>query len=298
MYFLFKRFLQMILTVIVGISLMVFLLKFLPGIPNQEFSAVHIQDFELPWNQPLWLFWKNYLQGNWGHSLTSPDILVIDLINRESKYTLLMGFCAFLFSYLVGLALALVSVLYSAFAWLNKTLFVLSTFFLSMPSFLTAPLFIFLFSVYWKLLPSALWQGPISLVLPVLVLSLKPIFYIFRLFTNQMEEIKFKDYIRTAKAKGVPSWKIVFFHQGKNAISVIFAYMSSLAVYLVSSSFVVETFFALPGWGSLFVRSVSERDYSVILGLCFSLTIVVQLFQILSDFLVYKISPHLFQEYQ
>lgn len=287
----------MIVTVFFGMSFVVWILKLLPGAPNSEYGAFQVSQNELPWNQTLFSFWNNYLSGNWGHSLISPDVLVLDIIKRESYYSFLVGGTAFVCSLLIGVGITF-CVLWNAKS--KKSIQViqfLGTFFLSMPAFLTAPLFIFIFSIYWKILPSALWKGPISLILPVLVLSLKPIFFIFKLFTEKMLEVERKDFIKTAVAKGVPIWRIMILHQGKNAITVVASYISSLAGYLVSSSFVVETFFALPGWGSLFVRVVSERDYTVILGLCFTLTLIVQSFQIISDFLVYKLNPTLTENY-
>ena len=125
-------------------------------------------------------------------------------------------------------------------------------------------------------------------VLPIVSLALYPTAYITRLTRSSMLDALGQDYIRTAKAKGVPKWKIIFGHAMKNSLIPVITYFGPMLAYIVTGSLVVEQIFAVPGIGRAFVNSITGRDYTLIMGTTIILATLIVIMNLVSD-IMYKI---------
>ena len=153
---------------------------------------------------------------------------------------------------------------------------------ISVPSFILAPLLINFFAVKWGLLPVASWGTFQHSVLPTVALAVTPLAVVARFMRSSMLEVMNQNYIKTADAKGLSSFKIVLSHGIRNAILPVVSFIGPLFVSLITGTFVIEKIFAVPGIGKYFVDSIFNRDYPVIMGttVFFSTILVVTLFLI------------------
>ena len=161
-----------------------------------------------------------------------------------------------------------------------------------MPSFIMGSLLLILFAVKWKLLPAngATTQG---LVLPVITLSLSPMAYITRLTRSSMLDVLGQDYIRTARAKGVPGVRIIFGHALKNSLIPVITYVGPMLAYIVTGSLVVEKIFSVSGIGRAFVNSITNRDYPLIMGTTIVLASLIVIMNLISDILYKVVDPRI-----
>src|SRR5690606_3760795 len=123
----------------------------------------------------------------------------------------------------------------------------------SLPTYLAASILVLVFAMWLEWLPPALYDGPESLVLPVITLAIKPAAMIARLTRKSMREALAADYVRTARAKGLPEARVVFKHALKNSLIPVLTLVGPLAANLITGSFVVELVFQIPGIGKYFV---------------------------------------------
>jgi oligopeptide transport system permease protein len=137
---------------------------------------------------------------------------------------------------------------------------------MGLPAFVLAPVLLYLFALKLGWLPPALWGSPAQLVLPVLSLAVLPTALVTRLVRSSMAAVLPADYLRTARAKGLPERVVLYRHALRNALIPVLAYLGPLAAGVLTGSFVIERVFALPGLGEHFVTSIYNRDYGVIMG--------------------------------
>jgi dipeptide transport system permease protein len=151
---------------------------------------------------------------------------------------------------------------------------------LSVPNFVMATLLIQQLSVNLKILPAATWTSPLHMILPTLALATGPMAIIARLTRSSMIEVLTQDYIRTARAKGLPPVKIVFKHALRNALMPVITVLGTIAASVLTGTFVIEQVFAIPGMGKYFVDSINTRDYPVIMGttVFYSSILIIMLF--------------------
>ena len=196
-----------------------------------------------------------------------------------------------------GLALVFGTVLGSVAALKRNTLYdriimVISTAFVSMPSFIMGSLFLIFLGVKLKWFPT---NGTTAMgqVLPVITLSLSPMSYIIRLTRSSMLDVLGQDYIRTAKAKGVAGWKIIFGHALKNSLIPVVTYIGPMIASITTGSLVVEKIFAVPGIGRDFVNSIINRDYPLIMGTTIVLATMIVVMNLVSDILYKVVDPRI-----
>ena len=171
---------------------------------------------------------------------------------------------------------------------LDKVIMVITTAFVSMPSFIMGSFLLIVFSVRLGWLPAnGAAQG--GLVLPVVTLSLYPMSYITRLTRSSMLDVLGQDYIRTARAKGVSRRAIIFGHALKNSLIPVITYFGPMLAFIVTGSMVVEQIFAVPGIGRQFVSSITNRDYTMIMGTTIFLASLIVIMNLVSD-LLYKVA--------
>jgi len=175
---------------------------------------------------------------------------------------------------------------------LDRGIMVFSTACVSMPSFIMGSFLLLIFALKIGLLP-ANGTTASGLVLPVITLSLSPMANITRLTRSSMLDVLGQDYIRTARAKGVSQWKIIFGHALKNSLIPVITYVGPMLAYIVTGSLVVEQIFAVPGIGRAFVNSITGRDYPLIMGTTIVLASLIVIMNLISDILYKVVDPRI-----
>ncbi|MCI8761455.1 MAG: ABC transporter permease [Oscillospiraceae bacterium] len=178
---------------------------------------------------------------------------------------------------------------------IDRIIMVVTTAFVSMPSFIMGSLLLVVFVVKLQLLPGngSAQSGPAGLVLPIITLALYPMAYITRLTRSSMLDVLGQDYIRTARAKGVSGRRIIFGHALKNSLIPVITYVGPMLAYIVTGSLVVEKIFAVAGVGRAFVNSIINRDYPLVMGTTIVLAVLIVVMNLLSDILYKVVDPRI-----
>ena len=159
--------------------------------------------------------------------------------------------------------------------------------------FIIGPVFIYIFSVRLGWFPTSRWEGPEYWVLPTVVLGLALSAYFARLTRGSMLETLQQDYVRTAQAKGLPHRTVVVKHVLRNSLIPVVTQAGPLLGFVITGSFLTEYIFAIPGLGKYYVSSVSNRDYSVVMGLAVLLSTVIIVANLLVDILYGILDPRI-----
>ena len=300
------------LPVLLGITLLDYALMCAAGSPiemmtgprmTEEAIALKAQTWGL--DQPLWkqyLGWMGeLLQGNLGYSYKSYQPVSAIIGDAIGPTLLLMGA-----SMVVGLLIAVPAGIYSAVHRYKKRDYAVVTgSFLasSIPSFFLAMLLVYVFTVVLGWLPSSGMTTPGTggdwldvlrhMVMPVMVLAVFVAGSNIRYIRAAVLEILEKDYLRTAKAKGVSGVKIIFGHALKNSLIPVITYFGPMLAFIVTGSMVVEQIFAVPGIGRQFVSSITNRDYTMIMGTTIFLASLIVIMNLISDLLYKAVDPRI-----
>lgn len=244
-------------------------------------------------DQPLWkqylLVLGQTLEGNLGTSYKAIGLPVSEIVSQTLPVSLTLGTAAFLLSVLLGLGMGLllaIGPVGTQGLLRNGT-----TLLVGLPSFLLAAVLVDLLAVQAGLFPVALWEGWRSMILPVLALALAPAGYLARVFSASMEETLESPFYRTAQAKGLTRLRRIVFHLVFPSLNAVLSLLGPLAAAFLTGSFVVETVFAIPGMGRIFVLSVMNRDYPLIMGTTLVYTIFLTGAIFLGDLLQEWIDP-------
>ena len=163
-----------------------------------------------------------------------------------------------------------------------------------MPSFLLGPLLVLVFGIYLEWLPISGWGAiPGDKILPSITLGAAYAAYVARLSRAGMLEILSQDFIRTARAKGLPEWLVVTKHALRGGLIPVVAFLGPAFAGLLAGSFVVETIFQIPGLGRFYVQAAFNRDYTMILGTTVFLSTLIVLFNLVSDVAAAWLNPRL-----
>ena len=168
---------------------------------------------------------------------------------------------------------------------------VFATIGISAPVFVISVLLMYLFCSVIPILPNFGLNGWKNYILPVACLSFSPIAYIARQTRSSMLDAMGQDYIRTARAKGVSEFMVVAKHALKNALTPVITYLGTLVASLLTGSFVVERLFSISGIGRYFVQSISDRDYTMIMGITIFFGIFVVICNLIADIMLAIIDP-------
>jgi oligopeptide transport system permease protein len=164
---------------------------------------------------------------------------------------------------------------------------------ISLPNFVIGALLVLLFALELRVLPAAGWGSFRHLVLPVITLALPYMAYVARLARSGTIEVMQQDFIRTARAKGVPEYRVVLGHALRGALMPVVSFLGPAAAGILTGSFVVESLFGIPGMGQWFVRGAINRDYSVVLGTAIIYASLVTVFNLLVDLAYAWLDPRL-----
>jgi oligopeptide transport system permease protein len=299
--FILKRLFSGFITTIFLITIAFFLMHSIPGGPfshnddrNVPQSVIEAVEEKYGLNEPLHIQYFNYMKsiakGDLGISFKQQDESVNDLIKTGFPISARVGLIAVIVSILLGIPLGIISAIKRG-TWMDISAMIVATIGIAVPSFIIAILNLYFFCVILHVLPTYGLESWQSYILPVMGLAFHPISYITRLTRSSMLEVMRQDYIRTARAKGVSEFFVVTKHALKNALIPVVTYLGTLIAALLTGSFVIERIYSIPGIGRQFVTSISDRDYSVILGMTVFFGIFVIISNIVVDVLYAVIDP-------
>lgn len=299
--FIVWRFLQAIPTLFVLITLSFFLMRLAPGSPfmgERVYPPEVMANIEAKYgfNQPIYLQYLSYLKdlsrGDFGPSFVYKDLSVNDLVAQAFPVSVILGGIAFVVAVIVGMIMGIVAAL-NHNRFLDYCVMAFAMIGVVLPNFVLAPLLILIFALWWGFFPAGGWNNaaPQFLVLPVIALCLSYIARIARLMRGSMIEILHSDFIRTAKAKGLSSFRIVCKHALKPALIPVVSYLSPAFVGIITGSVVIETIFTIPGIGQLFVNGALNRDYSLVLSLTILVGALTIVFNAIADILYAFLDP-------
>ncbi len=298
--FIIKRLILGIFTIWVVITLTFFISHAVPGGPFVGEKAVtpavqHAMEAKYGLDKPVFQQYLTYLNDvvhfRFGPSLKQRGRMVIDIMGDGLRTSAKLGVIAACLALAVGIVLGSLAALRRN-TFIDRVIMVITTAFVSMPSFIMGSLLLILFAIRLKLLP-ANGSTPAGLILPVITLSLSPMSYITRLTRSSMLDVLGQDYIRTAKAKGVSGPRIIFGHALKNALIPVITYFGPMMAYIVTGSLVVEQIFAVPGIGRSFVQSIINRDYMLLMGTTIVLATLIVIMNLISDILYKVVDPRI-----
>ena len=301
MFYILKRILLAILTIWIVITITFFVMHAVPGGPFLSEKAISNEaqaalEAKYGLDKPLFEQYITYLRDivtrfDFGPSLKQRGRDVIDIIADGMRTSAKLGIIAACGAAVLGIVLGAVAALRRNTV-LDKVIMVITTAFVSMPSFIMGSLLLIFFSVKLGWLP-ANGSTAAGLILPVITLGLYPMAYITRLTRSSMLDVLGQDYIRTARAKGVPGRRIIFGHALKNSLIPVITYFGPMLAFIVTGSMVVEQIFAVPGIGRQFVSSINNRDYTMIMGTTIVLASLIVVMNLISDILYKVVDPAL-----
>ena len=289
-----KRVILAVITIAVVSLITFFVMNAVPGGPftKEKAPSPRVQaelEARFHLNEPLFkrfvIYFEGFFKGDLGISLKTGRE-VATTIKTGFAVSAKIGLMAAGLAVVVGLTLGMIAAL-NRNKWPDRVIIFLTTFFVSVPSFILATFLLLIFTVTLKWIKIFDINNP-NYVLPVISLALYPMSYITRLTKSSMLDVLGQDYIRTARAKGVSSFKVIAKHALKNGLLPIITYLGPMLAFILTGSMVVENVFAIGGLGSEFVMSINNRDYSLIMGITIFLAIVMIILTLVSD-LLYKV---------
>ncbi len=298
--YIIKRLILAVFTIWVVITLTFFIMHAVPGGPFMSEKAVSpaaqaALEAKYGLDKPLGVQYVTYLgdviQLKLGPSLKQRGRMVIDIIGDGLKTSAKLGVIAAFLALVIGVVLGSIAALRRNTV-LDRIIMIITTAFVSMPSFIVGSLLLVIFAIKFHVLP-ANGSTAAGLILPVVTLMLYPMSYITRLTRSSMLDVLGQDYIRTAKAKGVSKWRIIFVHALKNSLIPVITYFGPMLAYIVTGSLVVEQIFAVPGIGRAFVQSIINRDYTLIMGTTIVLATFIVIMNLVSDILYKVVDPRI-----
>ncbi|MEI8030884.1 MAG: oligopeptide ABC transporter permease OppB [Comamonadaceae bacterium] len=288
-----RRVLAAIPTMLVVITVCYLLLHATPGGPfdsERKVSAAVLANLQAKYHldQPLWqqylLYLQSLLQGDLGASFRYADWSVNDLVARALPVSATIGGGSLLLSVVIGVALGIVAALRQN-SVVDYLVMLIGNVGSAVPSFVFGPVLIIVFAILLKWLPAGGWNEfePRFMVLPMALLTFINVSVIGRVMRGSLIEVMHSNYIRTARAKGLPTRVVVLRHALKPALLPVVSLLGPLAISSITSALVTETVFSLPGLGKLIVNGAGNRDYTLVLGLVVLITVLTVTLNLLVD---------------
>ncbi len=299
--YILRRLLYAILTIWAIATITFVLMNLAPGSPfaqegNISPKAIEAMNAYYGLDEPIFVQYLNYLKSivtfDYGPSMKNVSINVNDLIVRGLPITMTLGVSALIISVFLGSVLGIVAALNH-----NKHLDYLASMIallgVSVPSFIFARFLIQIFSVNMGVTPVSGWGTPEHMILPVISLAVMPTAQITRLTRSAMLEVLSQDYMKTAKAKGVTKFNVIWKHGVRNAMLPVVTVLGIIAANLLTGSFVIEKVYSIPGIGQEFVKSITNRDYPIIMAMTILYSFILVLFTLLVDISYVYIDPRI-----
>ena len=289
-----------LITLLALIVVTFLLVRLMPGNPfdianltpsNQEEMMRHY-GLDKPLGEQLVLYIRNLLHGDFGISFKKSGTTVSELIRQEAPATMRVGGLAFLVALVVGTAAGILMAV-TGRNFVRGAILTASTLGISVPNYVLALMLMLIFGVHLKWF-SVLGLGtPAHYVLPVTTLAVYPIAQISRLVKSSYAEAMQQDYVVMAQAKGIRPGRIALVHVLRNAMLPVITASGPMIAFLLTGSFVVETIFTIPGIGREFVMAVSNRDYTVVMGLTIFIGALIILCNLAADVLCALVDPRI-----
>jgi len=299
--FIIKRLLEAIPTLLVLITVSFFMMRFAPGnpfsserkLPPEVMANIEAKyGLDKPVSEQYLVYLKNLAKGDLGPSFKYKDFTVNELVHQSFPVSAKIGGIAFILAVLVGVGFGIMAALRQN-TWLDYLLMSTAMFGVVVPSFVLAPVLTLIFAIALHWLPAGGWQnGQLPyMVLPVIGMMMYYVSAIARIMRGSMIETLNANFIRTAKAKGLPMYYIILHHALRPAMLPVVSYLGPAFVGIITGSVVIETMFGLPGIGQLFVNGALNRDYSMVMGLTILVGALTILFNAVVDILYAVIDP-------
>ena len=299
--YIIKRVAMGILSVFVVATLTFFLMNLVPGGPfvaeksiSKEAQAALAAKYGLdkPIMERYATYMTDFIKGDMGLSLRQRGRTVNDIIFSKFPVSARLAGVAVLVSLLIGIPLGCISA-FNRGKVADNLIIVLATCGIAIPSFITSVFLLYTFGSKLNILPTIGLNSVSAYIMPVTALAFYPTAYITRLMRSSLLDVMGQDYMRTARAKGVSSVKILFKHALRNAVLPVITYVGPMLANMMTGSFVVEKIFTIPGLGRDFVSAITNRDYTMIMGTTIILATLIITANVVVDILYKVIDPRI-----
>ena len=247
-------------------------------------------------NDPTLVQYKNYIldaaRFDFGLSFVDPGWTVGEIIRQRFPRSALLGAVALLFSIGMAFPLGMGAAMFKG-GWPDRLLAVAAAAGVSVPSFILGSLLMYWFSFRFNIFPSSGFESPRHLVLPALALAAFPTAFLARLVRAGLAEVMRSEFILAARARGLSRFRAVLVHALRHTLAPVFAYLGPQAAAIMTGSFAIEKIFAIPGLGLRFVQSIENRNYPMIMGVTLVYTVMLVVFNLLSDVAARMLDPRL-----
>ena len=296
----FRRLFIAVPVILIVTTITFFLIRLAPGGPFDADKVVPpevLKNLNATYNldAPVLVQYKDYMinlaQGDFGPSFRYPGRSVTEMIFTGLPTTFELAFYAILIAIFIGILSGVTAAVKrnTSLDYIPMTIAMIG---ICMPTFLLGPILVLIFGIYLEVLPVSGW-GSLSgdKILPSITLGAAYAAYIARLSRGGMLETLNQDYIRTARAKGLSEFRVVFNHALRGGLIPVVSFLGPAMAGLIGGSFVVETIFQIPGLGRFYVEAAFNRDYTMILGTTIFFSVLIILFNLLSDLMVLLMNP-------
>jgi oligopeptide transport system permease protein len=299
--YILKRIAAALVTVWIVVSLTWFMMQAIPGDPfmNEKRVIPELKEqlrahygLDKPLVVQYGMYMKNFVKGDLGMSFQRKDRTVNTIIKEGMPYSADLGGRAIIVGLTVGLLLGIVAALNHNKGW-DRFSILVAVVGVSIPAFVVAAVLQYFLGVKLRILPVAQWKTFAHTIMPTFALSLGMIAQIARFMRSQMLDVIGQDYIKTAKAKGLSQFRIVWSHEIRNAILPVITILGPWIAFVLTGSFVVETIFAIPGIGKFYVQSINTQDYSLITGITAFVGTMMVFINLFIDILYGLIDPRI-----
>jgi len=298
--FIGRRLLVAIPTLFLVVTVAFFMMRAAPGSPFDmdrklspeiERNVMAKYGMDRPLGEQYVGYLTGVVRGDFGPSLKYKDKTVLQILGENYGVSLRLGLSAIVIASLVGVSLGVLAALRQNRST-DYVVMGVAILGVCIPTFVTAPLLVLAFGSWLGWFPTAgLTAGLRSYVLPTVVLALPQIAIISRLTRAGMIEVLRSNYIRTARAKGLPEHRIVGRHALRAAILPLVSYLGPACAGLLTGSLVVEKIFNLPGLGKFFVISALQRDYTVVMGMVIVYAVLILVLNLIVDLIYAALDP-------
>jgi ABC-type dipeptide/oligopeptide/nickel transport systems, permease components len=298
--FILKRLFASAIMMFLLITVSFFMIKLIPGSPftsekmqpGSKQAIYAYYGLDKPVYEQYFLYLKNLMRGDLGVSYKIRSVTVNEVIAKSFPYSLDLGIRAILVAVFGGLALGILSA-YKRGGAIDAFTMIVATIGVAVPSFVVGFFIQYLFAVKLRWLPVAQYKGFAYTILPTFALSLGMLATIAKYSRASMIEVVYSDFVKTADAKGLSKMRIIVMHQLRNALLPIVTLLGPMIAMVVTGTFVVENVFAIPGLGRYYVTSITNLDYTMIMGLTIFFAAFLVVMNLIVDVAYVVIDPRI-----
>ena len=269
-----KRVIAALLTLWALVTIVFFLVRLMPGepftspklTPEVRANMESYYGFDKPLGEQYVQYMGNLLKGDFGYSMKYTNKTVNYIIGQTFPFSADLGIRSLVVAISIGLVLGILSALNRG-KTLDFVCVIVAVIGTSIPDFIMGAVLQYFFGIKWGLLPVAKYVGFEYTILPTLALATYTLASVSRIMRSSMLEVVQQDYIKTARSKGLSDFRITAKHQIRNAIMPVMTVLGPTVASVLTGTFVIEAIYAIPGMGKYYVESVSNNDYSMVLGM-------------------------------